>query len=90
MMTPLVRMVTKGDEIAMVVPPIVNAMDREEIDIPWRAFNGKPARSQADTAGRLQGRMVLVPRRGLEPPRLAALVPETSASTNSATWATWR
>ena len=30
---------------------------------------------------------LLVPRRGLEPPRLAALVPETSASTNSATWA---
>src|SRR5512134_2676641 len=29
----------------------------------------------------------LVPRRGLEPPHLAALVPETSASTNSATWA---
>ena len=29
----------------------------------------------------------MVPRRGLEPPRLAALVPETSASTNSATWA---
>src|SRR5262245_45223709 len=28
----------------------------------------------------------VVPRRGLEPPRLAALVPETSASTNSATW----
>src|SRR5262249_31838381 len=32
----------------------------------------------------------LVPRRGLEPPRLAALVPETSASTNSATWAVRR
>ena len=31
--------------------------------------------------------MSLVPKRGLEPPRLAALVPETSASTNSATWA---
>jgi hypothetical protein len=30
----------------------------------------------------------LVPRRGLEPPHLAALVPETSASTNFATWAT--
>ena len=29
----------------------------------------------------------LVPRKGLEPPRLSALVPETSASTNSATWA---
>lgn len=30
----------------------------------------------------------LVPRRGLEPPRLAAQVPETCASTNSAIWAT--
>ena len=30
---------------------------------------------------------IVVPKRGLEPPRLAALVPETSASTNSATWA---
>ena len=30
---------------------------------------------------------LLVPRKGLEPSRLAALVPETSASTNSATWA---
>jgi hypothetical protein len=30
---------------------------------------------------------VLVPRKGLEPSRLAALPPEGSASTNSATWA---
>ena len=29
----------------------------------------------------------MVPRRGLEPPRLAAQVPETCASTNSAIWA---
>ncbi len=28
-----------------------------------------------------------VPKRGLEPPRVAALVPKTSVSTNSTTWA---
>ena len=32
-------------------------------------------------------RGAVVPRRGLEPPRLAAQVPETCASTNSAIWA---
>lgn len=29
----------------------------------------------------------MVPRRGLEPPRIAPLVPKTNAYTNSATWA---
>ena len=31
--------------------------------------------------------MYVVPRKGLEPSRLAALLPESSASTNSAIWA---
>ena len=35
----------------------------------------------------IYGSTRLVPRKGLEPPRSYSLVPETSASTNSATWA---
>ncbi len=46
------------------------------------------ARIKSMTGGEpITARSRMVPRRGLEPPRLAALVPETSASTNSATWA---
>ena len=47
---------------------------------PVGQFQKKPKRNQRRIFG-------MVPRRGLEPPRLSALVPETSASTNSATWA---
>ena len=50
---------------------------------PVGQSGGKPQRNQR----RFQR---LVPRKGLEPSPLARLVPETSASTNSATWASVR
>ncbi len=52
----------------------------------WNRNGAQKNDNRRDRAGKkMLAKSHLVPRRGLEPPRVAPLVPETSASTNSAT-----
>src|SRR6516164_9821622 len=82
------RQLHHAQPIADRIEPHGFGVDRHGVDTVAREV-GQIAAMQADShdGSRTGDAANLVPRRGLEPPRLAALVPETSASTNSATWA---
>src|SRR5690606_27006758 len=64
---------------------VLNGCVELDMRIQGKRFQGRPA-GDAGTR-RPGGRPGMVRKGGLEPPRLAALVPKTRASTNSATFA---
>ena len=65
--------------------PLPGAGHRQQVCATPCITRGALSHSSAELNADQHLRRMLVPRRGLEPPRLSPLVPETSASTNSAT-----